>query len=78
MTSNTTRKLQLLSALVPCALLALGPPRAGATQTVATFGGPAGPASDFANYSTGFELFENGLYWWQGYSVGGESGLWRL
>src|SRR5881628_2852935 len=44
----------------------------GSAEMIATNGPPAGPAPDWANFSTGFELFGNGLYWWQGYGVCGE------
>lgn len=45
---------------------------ASPSETVAVFGPPAGPPLDSANFTTSFELFGNGLYWWQGYGVCGE------
>src|SRR5437867_12345727 len=59
--------------LTLCALSVLGPTQAfGGAETIARTGPPAGPAPDSANFSTGFELFGTGLYWWQGYGVCGE------
>ena len=43
-----------------------------AADVVATFNTPGGPAADLAGYGIGFELFGNGLYWWQGAGVCGE------
>src|SRR5450631_3925174 len=40
-----------------------------ASDLIATFNPPGAPAPDLATYGIGFELFYNGLYWWQGDGV---------